>query len=92
MNSLEDYFKHMYDKSGGMGYIHSCQELMDCVQEVGFLPLLESGIRGNAAERMMAEECRYIVLDDGSWEWPLWQWKGPVVREGNCVYGMFFAG
>ena len=40
----------------------------------------------------MAEECRYTELPDGSWEWPLWQWKGSVLREGACVYGKFFAG
>jgi len=40
----------------------------------------------------MAEECRFTQFPDGSWEWPLWQWKGSVVREGNCVYGKFFAG
>ncbi len=72
--------------------IHSCPELMDCVQQVGFLPLIESGIQGFSAENLMAEECRFTQFDDGSWEWPLWQWKGSVVREGNCVYGKFFAG
>ena len=92
MNSLEDYFKNIYNDSGEMGYIHSCPELMECIQQVGFLPLLDSGIQGYAAEGMMAEECRFTQFDDGSWEWPLWQWKGSVVREGNCVYGKFFAG
>lgn len=71
--------------------IHTCPELMDCISEVGFLPLLESGIHGFNAESLMAEECRYTQFDDGSWEWPLWQWKGSVVREGGCVYGKFFA-
>jgi len=32
------------------GEIHSCPELMDFIQEVGFLPLLDSGIRGYSAE------------------------------------------
>ncbi len=76
----------------GDGMLHSCSELMECVQHVGFLPLLESGIQGYAAESMMAEECRFLQFDDGTWEWPLWQWKGEVLREGNCVYGRFFAG
>ncbi len=71
--------------------IHTCPELMDCISEVGFLPLLESGIHGFNAESLMAEECRYTQFDDGSWEWPLWEWKGSVVREGGCVYGKFFA-
>lgn len=72
--------------------IHTCQELIECIQEVGFLPLLESGIRGFSADAMMADECRYTVLPDGGWEWPLWRWKGPVIADGNCVYGKFFAG
>lgn len=33
-----------------IGEIHSCPELMDYIQEVGFLPLLDSGIRGYSAE------------------------------------------
>ncbi|MBQ8065411.1 MAG: hypothetical protein IJ200_07125 [Prevotella sp.] len=72
--------------------IHSCPELTACIQQVGFLPLLESGIQGYAAESMVGEECQYTVYPDGSWEWPLWQWKGSVLREGSCVYGKFFAG
>lgn len=92
MNTFADYFTTMHERNGATGYIHSCPELMDCVRQVGFLPLLESGIQGFAAESLMAEECRFTQFDDGSWEWPLWQWKGSVVREGGCVYGKFFAG
>ena len=72
--------------------IHSCAELMDYIQQVGFLPLLDSGIRGYSAEDVVDEDCRYVVFDDGGWDWPLWKWKGPIVTEGNCVYGKFFAG
>lgn len=72
--------------------IHTCPELMECISRVGFLPLLESGIVGFSAEALMAEECRYTVYPDGSWEWPLWQWKGSVIREGGSLYGKFFAG
>ena len=72
--------------------IHTCPELIACVQQVGFLPLLESGIGGYSAESLMAEECRYTVFPDGSWEWKLWEWKGSVIRDGGCVYGKFFAG
>jgi len=72
--------------------IHSCPELMDLIQEVGFLPLLDSGIRGYSAEELVDEDNRYVVFDDGGWDWPLWKWKGPIVTEGHCVYGKFFAG
>ncbi len=72
--------------------IHSCPELMDYIQEVGLLPLLNSGIPGYSAEDIVSEECRYVVFPDGGWDWPLWKWKGQIVAEGNCVYGKFFAG
>lgn len=72
--------------------IHSQMGLMELIQEIGFLPLLDSGIRGYSAEEMVDEDCRYVVFPDGGWDWPLWKWKGPVVSEGDCVYGKFFAG
>ncbi|MBO4316522.1 MAG: hypothetical protein J5867_11275 [Prevotella sp.] len=70
--------------------IHSEIQLMELIQEIGFLPLLDSGIRGFSAEDMVDDDCRYVMLPDGGWDWPLWKWKGPVVTEGNCVYGKFF--
>ena len=65
---------------------------MELIQRVGFLPLLDSGIRGYSAEEVVDEDCRYVVMDDGGWDWPLWKWKGPIVTEGRCVYGKLFAG
>lgn len=65
---------------------------MDYIQKVGFLPLLYSGIYGYSAEDVVDEDCRYVVYADGGWDWPLWKWKGPIVTEGHCVYGKFFAG
>ena len=72
--------------------VHSCPELMGLIQEVGFLPLLDSGIAGYSAEAIVDDDCRYVVYADGGWDWPLWKWKGPIVQEGGCVYGKFFAG
>ena len=72
--------------------IHSCPELMALIQQVGFLPLLDSGVRGYSAEDLVDDDCRYVVFPDGGWDWPLWKWKGPIVQEGNSVYGKFFAG
>ena len=65
---------------------------MEYIQRIGFLPLLDSGIVGYSAEDIVDEDCRYVVFSDGGWDWPLWKWKGPIVAEGNCVYGKFFAG
>lgn len=72
--------------------IHSCPEMIDYIQDVGFLPLLNSGIDGYSAEDVVDEDCCYVVFPDGGWDWPLWKWKGQIVSEGNCVYGKFFAG
>ena len=65
---------------------------MQLIGEIGFLPLLDSGIRGFSAEEMVDEDCRYVVFADGGWDWPLWKWKGEVITEGGHVYGKFFAG
>lgn len=70
--------------------IYSCAQLMELIQQIGFLPLLDSGVLGYSAEEMVSEECRYVVFSDGGWDWPLWKWKGPIVSEGNTVYGKFF--
>ena len=64
---------------------------MAYIQEVGFMPLLDSGIRGYSAEDVVSDDCRYVVFPDGGWDWPLWKWKGEIVTEGNCAYGKFFA-
>lgn len=70
--------------------IHNATQLAELVGEMGFLPLLNNGIPGFSAEEMVASDCRYVVLPDGGWDWPLWKWKGSVVTDGGCVYGKFF--
>ena len=70
--------------------IHSGAQLAALIQQIGFLPLLDSGIRGFSAEALVADDCRYVVFPDGGWDWPLWKWKGPIVAGGGCAYGKFF--
>ena len=70
--------------------IYSAAQLTAFIHEVGFLPLLDSGICGFSAEEVVTDDCRYVVFDDGGWDWPLWKWKGPIVSDGGCVYGKFF--
>ena len=72
------------------GDIYSAARLMAYIQEIGFLPLLSSGVYGFSAEEVVSDDCRYVVLPDGGWDWPLWKWKGTIVTGGNCVYGKFF--
>ena len=72
--------------------IYNQTQLAELIQQIGFLPLLYSGIRGFSAEEVVSDDCRYVRFSDGGWDWPLWKWKGPIVTEGGCVYGKFFAG
>ena len=51
--------------------IHNSAELIELIGRIGFLPLLDSGIRGFCAEDVVDENCRYVVFDDGGWDWPL---------------------
>ena len=53
--------------------------------ELGFLPFFRCGIPGFSVEEMVAPEY-WFTDEEGAWEW-----KGPVIREGHCAYGKFFA-
>ena len=64
--------------------------MMELIQKIGFLPLLDSGIEGFSAEDIVAEDCGYVRLTEGGWDWPLWKWKGEIVQEMPCMYGKFF--
>ncbi|MBP5547064.1 MAG: hypothetical protein J6X59_07320 [Bacteroidales bacterium] len=75
-----------------MKQVHNCPELMEAIGEMGFLPLLGGDIEGFSADELVAPECRYVALPDGGWDWPLWDWKGPIVTEGHFAYGKFFGG
>ena len=72
--------------------VHNSAQLTELISSIGFLPLLDSGIRGFSAEEIVADDCRYVVFSDGGWDWPLWKWKGSIITEGHHVYGKFFAG
>jgi len=74
------------------GQIHNSAELIELIDQIGFLPLLDCGIRGFCAEDVVDEDCRYVVFADGGWDWPLWKWKGEIITEGGHVYGKFFGG
>lgn len=74
------------------GKIHSAAQLTELINQYGFLPLLESGISGFSADAVVDDDCGYVIFPEGGWDWPMWKWKGPIVSEGGCVYGKFFAG
>ncbi len=72
--------------------IYNAAGLTAFVGEIGFLPLLNMGIRGWSAEEQVSDDCMYTRLPDGGFEWPLWDWKGSVIKESGCAYGKFFEG
>lgn len=70
--------------------IHTCAELIEFIHAIGFLPLLDSSVPGFSAEEIVDPECRYDPNLPWEDNWPLWNWKGQAVTDGNCVYGKFF--
>lgn len=70
--------------------IYSATGMMKLIDEIGFLPLLDSGIPGFSAEDVVTDDCRYVTFDAGGWDWPMWKWKGQIVTDMPCMYGKFF--
>ena len=44
--------------------IYSASGLMELIQQIGFLPLLDSGIVGFSAEEIVDEDCGYVALPE----------------------------
>ena len=67
--------------------INSMKDLMDIINELGFVPFFENEIEGFSIEEHIGDGCWYYDGDDGFW--PAWEWKGPVIRTMKCAYGKF---
>lgn len=67
--------------------ISSMQDLMDLIDEVGFVPFFANEIKGFSIEEHIGRGCWYNDGDNGFW--PAWEWKGPVINEMKCAYGKF---
>ena len=59
-------------------------DLIEAVAYYGFLPFFANEIEGLSVEEMTPSRLWFTEIS-GPWEW-----KGPVISEGNCVYGKFF--
>lgn len=67
--------------------INSCEDMERTVQDFGILPFFKNNIPGFSIEEMTPGSLWFSNEVDGPWEW-----KGPVIREGNCAYGKLFRG
>ena len=67
--------------------ISSKEDLISAINEYGFLPFFTNSIEGFSIEEHTVPECWYNGSEDF---WPVWEWKGPVIRETGCAYGKFF--
>lgn len=67
--------------------LKSVDDIVNLVQEIGFLPFFANHINGFSIEEWCPPELWFSDDTDGPWEW-----KGPAVRTRKCVYGKFFNG
>lgn len=67
--------------------IHTPADLISLVERFGFLPFFKHPIEGFSIEECCPSELWFSPEQDGPWEW-----KGPVIKSGTCIYGKFFNG
>ena len=67
--------------------ISSMQDLINTIDELGFVPFFQNEIEGFSIEEHIGRGCWYTDGDNGFW--PAWEWKGPVIRKMKCAYGKF---
>ena len=70
--------------------IDSKEDLIQLVDEAGFVPFFENEIEGFSIEEHIAPGHWYNDSDNGFWD--AWEWKGPVIRTAKCAYGKFIRG
>ena len=66
-------------------YIRTKEDLINAIEEFGFVPFFKNSIEGFSIEEHIAPEVWFSDEGDG-----IWEWKGPVIRESGCAYGKFF--
>jgi hypothetical protein len=70
--------------------IRKRSDLVDLVNEIGFLPFFSCRIEGFSLEENVSYEAWYQGRWKGRVHWDAWDWKGEVLREKELVYGKFF--
>lgn len=64
--------------------LNSYKDLIQAVSHFGFLPFFANEIEGLSVEEMTPNHLWFSDVPGP------WDWKGPVISEGKCVYGKFF--
>lgn len=67
--------------------IKSPEDIVRLVEEIGFLPFFKNDIEGFSVEECCLPKLWFSGEADGPWEW-----KGPIAKSKECVYGKFFGG
>lgn len=67
--------------------LSTAEDIINLVQEIGFLPFFVNPINGYSVEDCCPPELWFAADVDGPWEW-----KGPIARSKKCIYGKFFSG
>ena len=65
---------------------HSMNDLLDLIDWIGVLPFFPNSVPGFSVEEAVDPALLWTDLP-GPWEW-----KGPMIRSGRCVYGKLIGG
>ena len=68
--------------------IQTWEELIEWINEVGFLPLFKNEVDGFSAEENTSD----LYWWSGDEEQDPWEWRQLIARSGKVAYGKFFGG
>ena len=71
-------------KTWGRATLTSAEKLEDCIANYDFLPFFSNEVTGWSIEEKTPSRL-WFTEEPGPWEW-----KGPIARQGNFLYGKFF--
>lgn len=69
------------------GKIEGMEDIVDLIDELGFLPFFRNPIEGWSLEEKTPPEFWFNDDNDGDWEW-----KGPIISRSESAYGKFYRG
>ena len=70
--------------------IRRIEDLIETVDEIGFLPFFCSRIYRFSLEDHVADSAWYRGRWHGKVVWDAWNWKGELLRDKSLIYGKFF--